>query len=99
MARPGRRRSYQRAYYSGHKRFHCFSYQTITLPDGLIFSVYGPEDGGRHDMTLYSNSNMDEKLSNSLLVDDVQYCIYGDPACMLRSHLQVEFPALNAALT
>jgi hypothetical protein len=50
-------------------------------------------------MTLYSNSNMDEKLSNSLLVDDVQYCIYGDPACMLRSHLQVEFPALNAALT
>jgi DDE superfamily endonuclease len=64
MARPGGRGSNQRANYSGHKRFHCFSYQTITLPDGLIFSVYGPEDGRRHDITLYSKRNMDEKLSN-----------------------------------
>jgi hypothetical protein len=71
MARPGGRGSNQRANYSGHKRFHCFSYQTITLPDGLLFSDYGPEDGRRHDIKLYSKSNMDAILSNCLLVGGI----------------------------
>jgi hypothetical protein len=41
---------------------------------------------------------MDENTSNNLLVDGVQYCFYGDPAYMLRPHLQIAFPALNATL-
>jgi hypothetical protein len=42
MERLGGRGSNQRANYSGHKRFQCFSYQTVTLPDGLVFSCKLP---------------------------------------------------------
>ena len=52
----------QRSFYSGYKRFHCFSYQTISTPDGLIFHLYGPEEGGRHDSTLYRKNNMNQYL-------------------------------------
>lgn len=53
MDRPGGSGSMQREWYSGHKRFHCFIYKTVTPPDGLMFHVYGPEVGRGHDMTLY----------------------------------------------
>jgi nuclease HARBI1 len=96
MARPGGRTSNQRAVYSGHKRFHCFSYQSITTPDGLLFNIYGPEDGRRHDMTLYNKSGIDEELSVAILVDRKQFCIYGDAAYVLRPFLQVGFPTVNA---
>jgi hypothetical protein len=36
MARPGGRTSNQRAVYSSNKRFLCFSYQSITTPDGFL---------------------------------------------------------------
>lgn len=47
MCRPGGRGSLQRTVYSGHKRFHCLIYQTITTPDGLLFYLMAPkwEDG------------------------------------------------------
>ena len=38
MSRPGGDGEAQRACYSGHKRMHCLVYQTITTPDGLIFT-------------------------------------------------------------
>lgn len=37
--------------YSGHKRFICLIYQSVTIPDGLMYHLYGPEVGRRHDMT------------------------------------------------
>ena len=43
MTRPGSNSSIKRSWYSGHKRMHCLTYQTINTPDGLIFSLYGPE--------------------------------------------------------
>jgi nuclease HARBI1 len=96
MARPGGRTSNQRAVYSGHKRFHCFSYQSITTPDGLLFNIYGPDDGRRHYMTLSNKIGIDEELSGALLVDGKQFCIYEDAAYVLRPFLQVGFPTVNA---
>jgi len=93
ICRPGGVGANQRSVYSGHKRFHCFIYQTITTPDGLIFHLYGPEEGRRHDPTLYHNSDMGEVLSQGLLINNKQYCIYGDPAYMLKPWLQVGFPS------
>ena len=37
---------HQRAFYSGHKRAHRLSYQTVTNPDALIFHQYGPGERG-----------------------------------------------------
>jgi hypothetical protein len=89
----------QRALFSGHKRFHCFSYQSITTPDGLVFHMHGPEDGRRHDTTLYRKSEMNQHLSQSLTIHGDpprQFCIYGDGAYILRPWLQVGFSPLSA---
>lgn len=34
-----------------------------TTPDGLLFYIYGPEVGQRHDMTLYRESGLDGILN------------------------------------
>lgn len=73
MNRPSGGNHIQRACYSGHKRFHCLIYQTITTPDGIIFHMYGPEEGRRHDMTLYRNSGIDGIMANSLKVNERQF--------------------------
>ena len=47
----------QRAFYSGHKRHHGMKFHAVTAPNGL-FWLYGPEDGRRHDLTLFQNANL-----------------------------------------
>ena len=59
----------QIACYSGHKRMSCLIYQTVTTPDGLIFSFYGPEVGRRHDLTLLRNSGLNNDLESCLNTD------------------------------
>lgn len=88
MCRPGGHNSYQRAVYSGHKRVHCLIYQTVTTPDGLMFSLYGPMEGRRHDMTLLRESNWNEVLSQCLFIDGEWFYIYGDAAYLLRPWMQ-----------
>lgn len=96
MARPGGPGSNQRACYSGHKRMHCLIYQTIRTPDGLIFSLYGPEVGQRHDLSLLRNSGVADSLASCLLIEKRQFYIYGDPAYMLRPWLQTAFERVGA---
>ena len=91
MSRPGGRNAIQRSCYSGRKRFHCLIHQTVTTPDGLLFHMYGPEVGRRHDMTLYRQSGIDEQLEQHLYINNKQYCLYGDPAYVLRAWLLIAF--------
>lgn len=56
MQRPSGSWRYQQSFYSGHKRFHCLTYQTMTTPDELISGLYGPIVGQRHDLTVLRNS-------------------------------------------
>ena len=86
----------QRSVYSGHKRFYCLIYQTITTPDGLVFNLFGPVEGRRHEMTLYRMSGMEKHLSSSLEIDGKQYFTYGDAAYALRPWMQVGFPNVTA---
>lgn len=88
IARPTRG---QKSCYSGHKRAHVLKCQTVVRPDGLFLSAFCPLEGRRHDMTLYRASNMDQVLSQSLVINDTQHCIYGDPAYVFRPHLQIGF--------
>jgi len=50
VARPGG--GLQRCMYSGHKRDHVMKFQSVVTPDGLLFHLYGPVEGRRHDMTM-----------------------------------------------
>lgn len=89
IARP--KGTMQRATYNGHKRRNCLKMQAISLPDGLIYHLFGPVDGRRHDITVLRRSNLEEHVQQSLLVDEKQYCLYGDPAYVLREYMQVGF--------
>lgn len=62
MARPGGFDASQRIVYSGHNRIHCFSYQTITTPDGLILHLYGPFEGRQPDAYTYRKSQIESEL-------------------------------------
>ena len=81
----------QRATYSGHKRRNCVKFQAVSTPDGLILHIFGPVEGRRHDMSLYRESNIDSLLQDSMNINGIQYCLYGDPAYFLRPYLQVGY--------
>lgn len=102
VSRPGGHNSNQRALYTGHKRTWCLKWQTVSTPDGLIFHLWGPEDGRRHDSTLYHKSGIDSILENALLVGDgsgspTRFCLYADAAYALREWLQVAFVRIGAS--
>ena len=93
----------QEAVYSGHKRLHFLNFQIITIPDGLIFHFFGPIEGRRDDMTIYRNSGVEQILSSSLNVStaagNTQYCVYGDPAYVIKPWLQVGYKGANLTPT
>ena len=70
----------QRSTYSGHKRFHCLIYQTVTTPDGLMFYLYGPEVDLRQDMTLFRESGLGNVLKQVLVINGKKYCLNGNAA-------------------
>ncbi|PXF47633.1 hypothetical protein BWQ96_02612 [Gracilariopsis chorda] len=96
MCRPGGLASNQRSCFSGHTRKHCLKYLTISTPDGLIFYLYGPEVGRRHDMTVMRRSDIESNMESSLVIEGTQYYVYGDPAFGLRPWLQTAFDRENA---
>jgi nuclease HARBI1 len=57
----------------------------------LLFHIFGPFEGLRHDMHLYAESGLDEILSEELLVDGVQQYVFGDSGYTLRSYLMTPF--------
>ena len=97
MTRPDGSAVLQLSVYSGHKRFHCLIYQTVTTPDGLLFYMYGPEMGRRHDMMLYRESGMDGILQSTFHIGGGQYCLYVDAAYIIRPWLQTACPRVEAS--
>jgi hypothetical protein len=59
----------QRATYSGHKRRPGLKWKVVTTPDGMLFYVFGPFEGRRHDVHLFAESGLDDVLAEGLLID------------------------------
>ena len=91
MCRPGGNSAYQRSAYSGHKRYHCPLYQTVSTTDGLIFHLYEPIEGRKPDSYLYRMSSLEEELKEHPFIEGVQYYLYADGAYVSRPWLQVAF--------
>ncbi|KZZ91610.1 hypothetical protein AAP_03316 [Ascosphaera apis ARSEF 7405] len=74
----------QRSYYSGHKRYHCYKYQAVVTPDGLVSSLAGPMEGIRGDWALFHYSliadDITEEFRASNVAPEDQVCLFGDPA-------------------
>lgn len=62
--------------YSGHKRIHCFKYQSVVTPDGMISHLFGPVAGSHHDMYVLRQSQLLSILTEEPFKD---FLLYGDP--------------------
>ncbi|KAH9151349.1 hypothetical protein AeRB84_006020 [Aphanomyces euteiches] len=93
--RPIARPTYvQKQAYNGHKCVHSIKFQSVTLANGLIISMYGPVEGRRHDVILLQYSDIGRKWQACALSGAY---IYGDPAYPLRPWLLSPFK--GASLT
>ena len=90
---------HQRLCYNGHKRVHALKYQCVTVADGLIFHMYGPIEGRRHDSGVLAESGLLQQLQQHMEVPGGGrvYAIYGDAAYPLSTYIQKAFQ--GAALT
>lgn len=66
----------QKVMYSGHKRSHCFKYQSVVTPDGIISHLFGPIAGRHHDMHVLGQSQLLKILAEAPFKD---FLLYGDP--------------------
>ncbi|ETV79636.1 hypothetical protein H257_06893 [Aphanomyces astaci] len=80
----------QRSVYNGHPRRHCLNWQGITVPDGIIISMYGPVEGRRHDSTMLSMSRILDRMKEDGVLS--RYCLYGYPAYGCHQCLSCPFP-------
>mmetsp|Transcript_44445 Transcript_44445/g.115556 ORF Transcript_44445/g.115556 Transcript_44445/m.115556 type:complete len:399 (-) Transcript_44445:403-1599(-) len=69
-------------FYSGHKKSHCVRLQGISVPPGLLGSLYGPVEGRRNDRALLRQSSLEDWLKKNASYDDHDeaYYMFGDPA-------------------
>ncbi len=88
---------HQRAVYSGHKRMHCLSYQTITTPDGLIFHIYVPIEGTQQGAYLYRSCGLDTVLRDALKVNGIQYCILETKIVSCDHGCRQQYPQISAS--
>jgi hypothetical protein len=81
----------QRAFYNGWKKVHGLKYQTVDLPNGMNFHVYGPVSLRHNDNYTLVASNINDKIANLFMNDELQFMIYGDSAYEWDSHLRSRY--------
>ncbi|XP_064650929.1 uncharacterized protein LOC135502205 [Lineus longissimus] len=86
----------QRQMNSGHKRQHCYKFQSVSAPNGMIANMYGPVEGRRHDAAMLRMSGLLDQLE-ALDRQAPGYMLYGDRAYPIRPCLLKPFggAALN----
>jgi nuclease HARBI1 len=61
----------------------------------MLFHIFGPYEGRRHDMHLYAESGLENILGETLLIDGVQHYIFGDSWYMVRPYLMTPYEGAN----
>jgi hypothetical protein len=77
------------AFYNGWKKHHGLKYQSIDLPNGMNFHIYGPASLRYNDLTTLGKSNILNPLSD--YQDQIQIPIktYGDKAYQYEMHRNI----------
>lgn len=70
----------QQAWYTGWKKLHGMKFQTITLANGMDFSVFGPISCRNNDLVSLNKSNIEADMKTLQIRDDIKYKIFGDSA-------------------
>lgn len=70
----------QRAFYNGWKKLHALKWQTVDLPNGMNFHVWGPCSGRHNDLESLEFSQLNDILVDMQMGNLLQWKIYGDSA-------------------
>jgi hypothetical protein len=70
----------QRAFYNGWKKLHGIKFQTVDLPNGMNFMVWGPFSVRHNKLWALRHSELNQKISTCQNENDMQYSTYGDSA-------------------
>jgi hypothetical protein len=80
----------QQAWYNGWKKLHGLKWQTVDLPNGMNFHVWGPFSVRHNDLYSLRHSDINDMVAALQVGRLVQYKIYGDSgyATSFHSHLR-----------
>ena len=83
----------QRAFYNGWKSVHGLKHQTVDNAYGFTVDMCGPTSLRRNDLTLLGESDINNRMMELQLLDEIQYCIFGDSAYQRQSHIRTYYKA------
>ena len=83
----------QRIHYTGYKRTHGLTYQTLVAPDGLIVSVSRPYPASRNDVAIWHACGLREQLVPLVTQGQTVYHIFGDKAYQGEALVMAPFKA------
>ncbi|OAD81276.1 hypothetical protein PHYBLDRAFT_72785 [Phycomyces blakesleeanus NRRL 1555(-)] len=76
-------------------REHGLKYQAVIIPDSITSSIMGPETGNQHNMCLYLESHLEDKMHQIFDFRDINngpcYFLYIDPAYTASDFMIVPF--------
>ena len=70
----------QQAWWTGWKKLHGLKMQTVFMPNGMDFEVWGPVAVRHNDNYTLARSTILEKLHDCQLMNLIKYIIFGDSA-------------------
>lgn len=70
----------QRAFYNGWKKLHGTKWQTVDLPNGMIFHAWGPCSLRHNDLWTLNKSEITDLIRDA----DIDLAIYGDSAYIVK---------------
>jgi len=77
----------QRAFYNGWKSIHGLKHQTVDLAHGFTVDMFGPTSLRRNDLTLLAQSEINNRLRQLQLGNEMQVRAYGDSIYPHLSHV------------
>jgi hypothetical protein len=77
----------QEAFYTGWKKLFGIKWQTVILPNGMYFHVYGGPSARHNDLFTLRDSDINAKIALLQLGLAIQYKMYGDAIYPHLSHL------------
>jgi hypothetical protein len=85
----------QRSFYNGWKKCHGLKYQTVDIPNGMIFNAFGPVSCRHNDTFTLGESKIVEKIAKLFTPGEPNFYIYGDSAYPYDTHLRSRHPEEN----
>ena len=89
----------QRAFFNGWKKKHGWKWQTVDLPNGIYFHVYGPESLRHNDLFLLGESGLNDLIRDCQVGQHRQHVIYGDSAYIVINDTHIRCRYFNEPLT